>query len=348
MKKRFGVTKRREHAHLFELKNKNGIEVHISDWGATIVRMLVPDKKQRLRDVVLGYDSVEDYEEDFERHGTFFGATIGRNSNRIHGASFKLKQKTIKLDDNNNGNNLHSGLDYYSTRIWEVIEAKEQSLILGLYSSDGDQGFPGNLRITVQFRLLDINALEILYQGISDQDTVFNLTNHSYFNLNGHDNGVILKHMLQMDATHYLETDINSIPTGQILDVVGTPLDFRRAKAVGRDIFAPYGTLIEEGGYNYQFCYRELRTGVQRVAMVRGDESGIRMEVSTDLPGVQVYTGNYLDKSIVGKQDVRYGKHHGICFETQCYTDAVHHEEFPSAIIEKNVIHRTKTIFRFF
>ena len=241
MKKQgFGTTKDGKEALLYTLSNKNGMEISVTDYGAHLVSVLVPDKDGKKRDVVLGFDSVTGYETD----GSHFGATIGRNGNRIAGAAFELHGKTYQLAKNENNNNLHSGPDGYDYRLWNVEEADDSAVTFVLMSPDGDQGFPGNFEVSVTYTLTDENAVEIHYEGSCDQDTVVNMTNHSYFNLAGHDAGSIENQTLVLKAEQFSPViDSASIPTGEHAPVQGTPMDFTEMKPIGRDIQEDYQAL---------------------------------------------------------------------------------------------------------
>ena len=251
MKKQgFGTTKDGKEALLYTLSNKNGMEISVTDYGAHLVSVLVPDKDGKKRDVVLGFDSVTGYETD----GSHFGATIGRNGNRIAGAAFELHGKTYQLAKNENNNNLHSGPDGYDYRLWNVEEADDSAVTFVLMSPDGDQGFPGNFEVSVTYTLTDENAVEIHYEGSCDQDTVVNMTNHSYFNLAGHDAGSIENQTLVLKAEQFSPViDSASIPTGEHAPVQGTPMDFTSEKAIGAEIEADFEQLKLTGGYDHNF-----------------------------------------------------------------------------------------------
>ena len=329
-------------ATMYTFENKNGMVMEVTDFGATLYSLIVPDKDENPIDVVLGYDSTEEY---MGPSGTGFGATIGRNGNRIGKAEFTLNGKTYQLDKNNNGNNLHSGLDYYHYRMWTVKETTENSITLSLHSPDGDQGFPGNFDVDVTYTLTDDNELKIDYNGAADADTVINMTNHSYFNLNGHASGNILEHELWVDADAFTATDDKLIPTGEIRSVEGSPMDFRVKKLVGRDIDADYDALNYAGGYDHNWCLNN-NGEFKKVIEISSDLSGITMEVYTDLPGVQIYAGNFL-VSEPGKTGATYKKRQGICFETQHYPDAINHDNFPSPVVKKGEVYKTTTVYKF-
>ena len=338
----FGQNSKGQAATLYTFENKNGMVMSVSDFGATLHTLLVPDKKGNLVDVVLGYDDPLDYEGP---GGTFFGATVGRNANRIANARFTLNGTEYQLDRNNAGNNLHSGLDFYSFRIWDVKLITEHSITFSLHSPDGDQGYPGALDMDVTYTLTDENGVEIHYLGVPHGDTIVNMTNHSYFNLNGHASGSMLKHTVWLDADHYTPTDEQSIPTGVIAPVDGTPMDFRVKKEVGRDIHLPFEALIFGNGYDHNWCLNNAGK-LAKAAEMTGDLSGITLEVYTDLPGVQIYTGNFLPEE-AGKQGAVYKPRQGICFETQHYPDAINHPNFPSPVCKAGQQYKTTTIFQF-
>lgn len=338
----FGQNKKGEQATLYTFRNQNGMTMEVTDFGATLYSLLVPDQEGNLCDVVLGYDEPAGYEGPA---GTFFGATVGRHANRIGKGRFSLNGKDYQLAINNGSNNLHSGLDFYSFRIWKVRDITENSITFYLHSPDQDQGFPGALDIEVTYTLTEDNAIRIDYDGVPDQDTVINMTNHSYFNLDGHASGDILDQEVWIDADSFTRVDETSVPTGEILPVEGTPMDFRVKKKVGRDIDTDYEALNIGKGYDHNWVLNNQGELV-KVAELSSDVSGITMEVYTDLPGVQIYTANYVENE-VGKGGVVYQPRQGICFETQYYPDAVNHNHFPSPICRAGEVYQTTTIFKF-
>lgn len=343
MKKRsFGKNKNGKDATMYTFENKNRMIMEVSDFGATLYALLVPDKDGNLRDVVLGYDEPARYEGSSR---TFFGATIGRNANRIGKGKFTLNGKNYQLDVNDNENNLHSGIDYYSFRVWNVKEITERSITFSLYSTDGDQGYPGAVDIAVKYTLTDDNEVKIDYYGVPEEDTIINMTNHSYFNLNGHASGNILNQEMWIDADAFARADAESIPTGEIIPVEGTPMDFRVKKAIGRDIEQDYEALVLGKGYDHNWSLNN-KGKFAKVAELSSDVSGITMEVYTDLPGVQVYTGNFLEEE-VGKGGIIYRKRQGVCFETQFFPDAINHENFESPVCRKGEEYRTTTMYKF-
>lgn len=343
MKQRsFGKNSKGEAATLYTFENENGMVMEVSDFGATLYSLLVPDRGGNLCDVVLGYDEPLGYEGPA---GTFFGATVGRNANRICKGKYTLNGKEYQLAQNNNGNNLHSGFDFYSFRIWNIKETTENSITFSLHSPDGDQGYPGTLDMDVTYTLTDDNAVQIDYRGIPEEDTIVNMTNHSYFNLNGHASGNILGQEVWVDADFFTRADETSIPTGEIVAVEGTPMDFRVKKTVGRDIDKDYEALVFGKGYDHNWCLNN-KGQFAKVAEMSSELSGITMEVYTDLPGVQIYTGNFIFAE-TGKDGVIYKQRQGMCFETQYYPDAINHENFPSPVCKAGEVYQTRTTYRF-
>lgn len=324
----------------YSLKNQKGMEIVVSDFGATLVKVLVPDKDGNLQDVVLGYDTVEGYEQG----GVHFGATVGRVANRIGGASFELDGKEYQLTKNDNQNTLHGGVDYYNKRVWKTEQEDDTKVVFSLLSPDGDQGFPGNLRVQVSYELTDEQELKIHYDAVSDQDTIVNLTNHSYFNLSGHNGGSVLDQEVRICADAFTEADAESIPTGKIVPVEGTPMDFREKKTIGRDIEEPYEALIFGKGYDHNWVLDGK--GFRMVASMESRQTGIAMEVYTDLPGMQFYTGNFLENE-KGKEGAVYGKRSGACFETQYFPDAIHKENFEGPVLKSGERYETTTVYKF-
>lgn len=314
-----------------------GLSAVVSDLGATLVRLMVPDAAGNVEDVVLGYDTAKGYLE-----GTsFLGATVGRSANRIAGASFSLGKKTYALTPNEGKNNLHSGPNCYNTRLWALDEQTESSVKLSLESPDGDQGMPGNAHISVTYSLDGEGGLHIVYDGLCDQDTIFNMTNHSYFNLAGHQHtDKAMDQILSLPARHFCPDDAESIPTGEKRDVSGTPMDFRAPKAIGRDIGIDYDALNLQGGYDHNF-----EVFCNPCATLTDPASGRSMSVYTDCPGIQFYSGNFLDDE--GKDGIHYGKRSGIALETQFYPDALHHPDWAQPITKAGQRYHSETCYRF-
>lgn len=341
MKQNFGLTREGKQAALYILKNKNGTEAAVTDLGAALVRLRVRNQTGGMTDVVLGYEDASGYEQ-----GTcFFGAVVGRNANRIGGAGFELNGTFYPLADNDNGNNLHSGTDFYNMRIWETKECTKHSVRFKLESPDGDQGFPGKADIYVTYSLDDTDTLDIHYEASADRDTIFNLTNHSYFNLNGHDSGSVLGHTLQLGADYFTPGDAHLIPTGEILPVEGTPMDFRTGMTIGERIAEPYEPLRFGNGYDHNWVLKNSGK-FEKIAELSGEKTGIIMETYTDRPGVQIYTANFVENE-KGKEGAVYGKRSAVCLETQCWCDAVHHKNFPSPVCLVGEKYDTHTAFHF-
>ncbi len=337
----FGAVKDGRKAKAYTLTNNAGMSAQFSDYGATLVRLLVPDKEGGLRDVVLGYSDAAGYEAGTES----IGATVGRNANRIAGASFELNGVTYKLTANQFGNNLHSGNDFYNKRFWKVEEAADDHITFLLHSPDGDQGYPGTLDMKLTCALTEENEVRFTYDAVPDQDTIINMTNHSYFNLNGHDSGDILSHRVTVDADAFTMADEQSIPTGEIVDVTDTPMDFRKGRVIGEDIDAPYEALRLGKGYDHNWVLKN-KGKFAKVAEAAGDASGIVMEVYTDLPGIQIYTGNFLNQE-PGKDGAVYPHRAAVCFETQYFPDAIHHDNFPGPVCKAGQACHTVTAYRF-
>lgn len=340
MKRDLGLTSKGEVTKVFTLKNEKGMQVNVSDLGATLLDLYVPDKNGEIRDVILGFETAVEYEES----GTFFGSAVGRVANRTGNASFVLNGKEYKMAKNDSENNLHSGPDCWKNRVWDVKSVSESEIVFLLHSPDGDQGFPGALDMEVAYILTEDNELKIHYYSVPDADTIISMTNHAYFNLNGHESGDILAQEVWMDADAYTRADAESIVTGEIISVEGTPMDFRAKKTIGKDIEEEYEALIFGNGYDHNWCLNG--TGYRKVAEMTAKESGITMEVYTDKPGVQMYTGNFIDGE-TGKGDVIYKKRQGVCFETQLYPNAINKDNFQKPIVKAGEVYESTTAYKF-
>ena len=336
MKETFGILPSGENTSIYTI-SCGGLTAAVTDYGAALVKLLVPDRDGVLADVVLGYDDCNGY-----RTGTcFLGATVGRSANRIQGSSFSIGEKTFTMTPNEGANNLHSGPDFYHNRMWKVLSHDEDAITLELRSPNGDQGFPGNAVIKVTYQLDSEGGLHIIYDAICDQDTIFNLTNHSYFNLAGQDKvDAAMDQILSLPGRFFNPDNAENIPTGELRSVAGTPMDFRSPKPIGRDINEDYDALNLQGGYDHNwevFC--------NPCAQLSDPESGRIMAVYTDCPGVQFYAGNFLKET--GKGGVYYGKRSGICLETQYYPDSIHHPEWPQPITKAGKKYHSETVYRF-
>lgn len=327
---------------LYTITNKNGMQAAVTNIGAILVKLLVPDMDGRVEDVVLGFDRGEDY----LVNGSFFGAVIGPNANRIGGASFAIDGVTYRLDVNDGPNNLHSHKEEgYHKQLW-MAEIGDDSVTFLLEDTDGKMGFPGNKKISVTYTLDDANTLRLHYHGSSDKKTVLNLTNHSYFNLDGHDSGRVEEHTLRLEASSYTPVVAGAIPTGEIAPVAGTPMDFTVEKKIGRDIEADFRQLHLTGGYDHNWVIDGWNGELRHFATVKGAKSGRVMEAYTTLPGVQFYAGNFIDRQS-GKEGVTYGPRMGLCLETQYYPDSANQPEFPSCIFGEGNDYDSVTEYRF-
>lgn len=345
-KEAFGVTKDGFAASLYILTNEQGTVVRLSDFGAVIVAIETKDREGKLADIALGYPNVTGY----ETNGPGFGALIGRHANRIGKAEFVLNGVTYPLEKNDGRNNLHSGANGFQKRPWdaEVTDSPLGAAVsFSLHSEDGDQGFPGNLDVTVTYTLTEDDSLILDYEAVSDADTVVNLTNHCYFNLAGHASGDVLKQKVWIDSDYYTEADEESIPTGRILPVVGTPMDFNTMKAIGQEIDSDYQATVFGNGYDHNWVLK-TEGEVALAARMEDEASGRGLEVHTDLPGMQFYTANFLNGTEIGKDGAVYRKRNGACFETQFYPDSVHHDNFPSPVLKAGEEFKSQTVFRFY
>ena len=336
MKKDFGTLPQGEKTALYTITG-GGLKAVVSDYGATLVRLYVPDGKVNVDDVVLGFDRPEDY----KKSTAFLGATVGRNANRVGSAHFVLNGERVTLGNNENGNNLHSGPDTFHTRLWQVECHTENAITLRLDSPHGDQGFPGNAVIRVTYALEGQGTLRISYDAVADRYTVFNMTNHSYFNLAGHDKtDRAMEQILTLPARFFNPDDAQNIPTGELRSVEGTPMDFRKPKAIGRDIDADYEPLHLQSGYDHNF-----EVWCNPCAILHDPVSGRTMAVHTDCPGIQVYAGNYLNDQ--GKDGIFYCKRSGVALETQFYPDSVNHSEWPQPFTPAGQHYQSTTKYEF-
>ena len=328
---------------LFVLKNAQ-VSVAITNYGARIVSLVVPDKDGQPTDVITGFDSIQGY---LEADEDYQGAIVGRYANRIAAGTFRLEGADYSLATNNAPNHLHGGLKGFSNVVWEVLEASDEKLALFYLSPDGEEGYPGALNVTVTY-LLEGSALRISFEATTDRTTIVNLTNHSYFNLNGQGCGPVLEHKLQIAADRYTPTDATSIPTGELAAVTGTPFDFRQSKSIGNDIESGHQQLEYGQGYDHNFVLGETPTKELRLAATAiGDRSNIKLEVLTTEPGIQLYSGNFLK----GKHTIKYGlkdeHRYAFCLETQHFPDSPNQPQFPSTVLKPGETYRSETMFRF-
>ncbi len=346
-KKSFGKTPDGQPVDLYVLTAKGGAEACITNYGGAVVSLKVPDRNGKLADVVLGYDNADGYVND----KSFFGALVGRYGNRIGHAQFALDGKTYTLAKNNGENSLHGGIKGFNKAVWtaKIIPAKDgQSLELSYLSKDGEEGFPGNLKVSVVYTLTDSNALRITYSAISDKKTVVNLTNHSYFNLAGQGSGDILGHLLIIQADKFTPVDAGLIPTGEFRDVAATPFDFRKELAIGARIDQDEEQLKLGGGYDHNFVLQRSNDPEESLAArVLEPVSGRVLEVWTTEPGVQFYTGNFLDGKTIGKGGVTYPRRSAFCLETQHFPDSPNQPKFPSVVLNPGERYHTITTYKF-
>ncbi len=342
--RRFGTLADGTAIDLYTLRNEKGAIARIITYGATLTELWMPDRSGKQADIVLGFDNIDGYS---AKSDPWFGATVGRVANRIAKGKFTLDGKQYSLEINDPPNNLHSGSKDLSHVVWtgEKVEERNGAAIRFSYDSpDGDEGFPGNLRVTVLYRLTNDNELHLEYTAKTDRATPVNLTNHSYFNLGGDSAADVLRQVLELNAEKFTPVDSTLIPTGEISPVRGTPLDFTHGVAIGEHIAEMGGN---PGGYDHNFVLNGAPGTLKLAARVSDPVSGRKMEVWTTEPGVQFYSGNFLNSTLTGKRGVVYGKHSGFCLETQHFPDAVNQPSFPSVILRPPAIYSTQTIYKF-
>ena len=330
---------------LYTLKNSHGMEVEISTYGGVVHALKAPDRDGKMADVVLGFDNVEDY----EKQGPYFGALIGRYGNRIANGTFTLDGQTYHVPQNDGTNALHGGKKGFDKRVWDAKESSDasgQHLHLHYLSKDGEEGFPGNLNVNVTYTLNNKNELVISYEATTDKDTVVNLTNHTYFNLKGQGEGQIVDHKLMLAADRFTPVDKNLIPTGELKPVAGTPFDFRNLTEIGARINDDNEQLKLAHGYDHNWALNNSSGKMALAAKVVEPTSGRVLEVLTDQPGVQFYTGNFLNGTAKGKGKV-YNLRSGLCLETQHFPDSPNHPKFPSTELKPGQTYKSTTIYRF-
>ena len=340
----FGKSPEGKEISLYTLSNDKGMKAEITDLGAILVRVLVPDATGKVDDLVLGFDNGESY----YGNDSFFGTVIGPCANRTGSAEYTLDGVTYQLDKNDGANNLHTHKQLgFHKRLWDA-EIGENSVTFSLKDEDGHLGFPGNKKVSVTYSLSEENELTLHYHASSDKKTIINLTNHSYFNLDGHGAGSIEEHELWLGASHFTPVAAGSIPTGEIRAVAGTPMDFTQPKKIGRDIREDYEQLLLTGGYDHNFVIDDWDGTLRHIATVKGPKSGRVLKTYTTLPGVQFYAGNFIDVQ-PGKDGVTYGNRCGFALETQYFPDTIHHENFPSYVFggENGREYDSVTVYKF-
>ena len=337
MKENFGILPDGIQASLYTI-SCGKLTATVTDFGAHLVSLMVPDKNGNMDDVVLGYDDANGYRTG---NGAYLGAVVGRNANRVKGAAFMMGDTKVRMTPNEGENNLHSGPNGFHLRMWDYVRSTPSSVTLHLLSPQGDQGFPGNADIYVTYSLEKNGVLRIRYDALCDQDTVMNMTNHSYFNLAGQQNtAAAMNQELILPGRFFNPDDAENIPTGELRPVEGTPMDFRIPKPIGRDINCDYEPLHLQVGYDHNwevFC--------SPCAILRDPESGREMAVSTDCPGIQFYAGNFLNET--GKNGISYGFRQGVALETQFYPDSVHHSDWPQPFVKAGQHYHSETTYKF-
>lgn len=341
-KRNFGTDGQGREVTLYTLENQRGMKAEVTDLGAILVNLYVPDGAGHLEDVVLGFDSAQGY----LKNGSFFGATIGPSANRIGGARFEIDGISYAVDINDGPNNLHSHMEQgYHKQLWET-QVGEDSVSFTIRDADGNMGFPGNKVLQITYTLDEDNGLILHYHGTSDKKTILNPTNHTYFNLNGHKAGSIEGHQLQLMASSYTPVLEGAIPTGQIAAVADTVMDFTQPKAVGKDIRENFEQLLLTQGYDHNWVVDGWDGQLRLIAVLSSPESGRRMLTYSTLPGVQFYAGNCITPE-PGKDGAYYEKRSGLCLETQYYPDSIHQPQFPSCIFGEGREYDSITIYRF-
>jgi aldose 1-epimerase len=331
---------------IFTLTNANGVEVRTIPYGAIVVSIKVPDRDGRFGDVVLGFDTLEDY----AKGRPFFGAVVGRYGNRIARGRFTLDGQTYQLATNNGPNHLHGGVKGFDKLVWKAEPLDRDGragVVYTLSSPDGDEGYPGALDVRVTYTLTPANELTVEYEATTDRPTPINLTQHSFFNLAGEGRTDILGHRLTIDADRFTPVDMTLIPTGELAPVEGTPFDFRQPTAIGARIAADHEQLRHGNGYDHNWVLSRGSAGLAHAARLEDPTTGRTLDVSTTEPGVQFYSGNFLDGTITGKSGHVYKRRYGLCLETQHFPDSPNHSNFPSTILRHGERYQSKTVFAF-
>ena len=345
-KKEFGTTEDNVSVYQFVLSNKNGMEISVINYGGIITSLKAKDRNGKYQDIVLGFNSLPPYEDE----NPYFGALIGRYGNRIANGNFKLDGQSYKLDINNPPNHLHGGLKGFHKVVWnpkEIINDSNVSLELTYLSKHMEEGYPGNLDVKVTYTLNNKDELSVLYEAETDRKTIINLTQHSYFNLSGDFSEDVLDHQIKINADAFLPVDETLIPTGEIRSVLGSPFDFRKSKLIGQDIDVNNKQIEFGKGYDHCWVINNQSNGLRSVATAYHSESGRVLDVYSDLPGLQFYSGNFLDGTLKSKGGGYYELRSGFCLETQYYPDSPNQENFPSVVLKPGDIYKSNTIFKF-
>lgn len=345
-KKEYGTTPEGENVEQYILKNSNGMQIDIITYGGIITSWTAPNKNGTYQDIVLGYNSLDEY----IKSNPYFGAIIGRYGNRIANAKFSLDGTEYQLETNDGKNHLHGGVKGFDKVIWsaeEIVSDTNASLKLTYLSKDMEEGYPGNLTSTVTYTLTNENELEVLYEATTDKKTIVNLTQHSYFNLSGDFSKPILDHEITINADKYIPVDATLIPTGELADVANTPFDFRKPKTMALEINEDNDQLKKGGGYDHCWVLNDQDKGIQLVSTAYNKMSGRYLEIFSDEPGIQLYSGNFLDGTLPSKNGGTYNYRTGFCLETQHYPDAPNQENFPSTTLDVGEKYVSKTTFKF-
>jgi aldose 1-epimerase len=331
---------------LYTLRNSRGMTLSITNYGGRFVSLLVPDKEGKMRDVVVGFNSVDDFINSTE---AYFGATIGRFGNRIAKGRFTLDGKQYTLFTNNGTNTLHGGKKGFQAVVWNAQQTNDSTLILTYLSKDGEEGFPGNLNVTVRYGLTGNNEVTMDYEATTDKKTIVNLTNHAFFNLNGEGSGTINNHILQVNADQYTPVDSTLIPTGKLEAVAGTPFDFTKPTAIGSRIDTINNVQLKYGkGYDHNFVLRGGKSSsLKTAATITGDKSGIVMEIRTQEPGLQFYGGNFMQSQNTFKNGSKDDFRTAFCLETQHFPDAPNQPNFPSTVLNPGQTYKTSSVYKF-
>jgi aldose 1-epimerase len=333
-----------EIVNLYTLKNDNGIVTQICNFGGRVVSLWTPDKNGNWEDIVLGYESIEDY---LKSNEIYFGALIGRYGNRIAEGKFELNDSVYTLATNNGENHLHGGIKGFNNVIWDARQIDDKTLELAYFAPDGEEGYPGNLKVRVQYQLNNNDELKIEYWAETDKPTPVNLTHHSFFNLHGAGNGLVNDHIMQINAAYYTPVDAGLIPTGEIAPVQGTPMDFRTPTAIGKRVDSDFEQLKHGMGYDHNWILSQKESGLNFAAKVLEPKSGRTLEVYTNEPAIQFYGGNFLDGSDTGKAGKVYEFRSAFCLETQHYPDSPNQDNFPSTILEPGDEYYSICVYKF-
>lgn len=342
IRKEFGITSRGETAQIYTLINEKGLEVDITDFGATIVAVRIPLVNGNHTDVVLGFDDVSSY----ENSKYYLGATIGRYAGQINCGAFQLNNITYHTFINDHGNTLHGGEKGFDKRLFKA-SCDGCNLVFTLFSPDGEEGFPGNLQVKVAYSLDNEGRLSIHYTGVSDADTILSMTNHSYFNLNGHDSGEVMDHVLWIGSDSFILNDENGSPNGKIAPVLGTPMDFREPRRIGERINQDNQQLYFCSGYDHNWVLKTIGKELIFASELSSQRYSYSVRVFTNKPGLQIYTGNYLNGSESGKNGTVYQFRGGVCMETQFFPNSMNNPHFPSPILRKGDIYDYTTVYQF-